>query len=90
MSEPNEKMDPRLASIIKELVAWDDQEFDYSGRPLKKTDPDAAYACPCPDTALERAARGLRDLKHWATEGRRLDAERDIADLVRDGEREFD
>ncbi|MCZ7861147.1 hypothetical protein O9X98_06975 [Agrobacterium salinitolerans] len=90
MTESREKPDPRVAAIIKELVAWDDQEFDYAGRPLKRSDPEAAYVCPCPDTALERAARALRDLKHWAIEGRRLDAERGLADLVRDNDREFD
>jgi hypothetical protein len=90
MSESCDRIDPRLAAIIKELVAWDDQEFDYSGRPLKLLDLDVASVCPCPDTALEQATRALRDLKHWATEGRRLEAERELADLVRDSDREFD
>lgn len=90
MSESSEKLDARVAVIIKELAAWDDQEFDYAGRPLKPCDPESAYVCPCPDTALERAARALRDLKHWAMEGRRLDAERGLADLVRDNDRVFE
>lgn len=88
MTKNTQHIDPRYLSIIKELVAWDNQEFDGNGRPSRSEDPENTYTCPCPDTALERAQRALRDMKHWALEGRRIDAQHGLDDLERDLDRD--
>jgi hypothetical protein len=88
MSHDIARMDPRITAIIKELVAWDDTEFDNDGRPVRKeggdSDTTCPCPCPCPDTVIDSARRALRDMKNWALEGRRDEARRALDEIERD------
>jgi hypothetical protein len=83
---------PEIAPLVKQEVVSpvcdENPEFDGNGRPLRLEDPENGYVCPCPDTALERAQRALRDMNHWALEGRRIDARHGLEDIERERDRD--
>lgn len=76
--------DPRIATIVKKLLAWEDTEFDADGKPCR-ADLSAALSEPrCVDTILDLAVHALADMEHWARRGRALDAEKDLDSATHD------
>jgi hypothetical protein len=77
-------MDPRVLKIIKELMAWQNTEFDLEGHPVRRFEFLVESPPTCPDTVLDDALHGLRDMQEWAKKGHLLEAKRDLDDLERE------
>lgn len=78
-------IDPRIQKIIKELMIWQETEFDHRGQSVRKSFRDCVDPpSTCPDTVLDTALRGLKDMQAWARRGRALDAKVDEDSVMRD------
>jgi hypothetical protein len=77
-------LDPRVLKIVKELLAWQNTEFDLYGQPIRRVEFLDESPPTCPDSVLDNALHGLRDMQEWAKRGHLLEAKRDLDDLERE------
>ncbi len=77
-------MDPRVLKMIKELVSWQKTEFDLCGHPVRNFELPSEQPSVCPESVLDTAMQGLRDMQEWARKGHLLEAKRDQDDLMRE------
>jgi hypothetical protein len=77
-------LDPRVLKLIKELVSWQETDFDHRGHPVRRFEFPSEPPSHCPDTILDNALQGLRDMQEWAKRGHLLEAKQDQDDLMRE------
>jgi hypothetical protein len=77
-------LDPRVLKLIKELVTWQKTDFDQSGHPVRRFEFPSDTPSTCPETILDNALHGLRDMQEWAKKGHLLEAKQDQDDLMRE------